>query len=244
MKIWITATALIALTSACAPRAGTTTGNQSRQGIVKEDHFARIPEGQLGPVQDAREEIRDLRDELVRAEQLVKVADEEMRLGTANLDVERAKATAAKQNVGLAQSTGDRARIEAARIEQARAEADVEVQLAKAELAGRHRDARALSARAVKAKLGVAEAELEQIKLAALRQSGDASADEYEEAAFERAILSAESALEQAAKDLRDHTALVEKAENRVESAERALSALDDGEPDEVEPVSGEDEPE
>lgn len=244
MKIRIIAAAAgllaLATATACAPRAGTTTaGNQPRQGVVKEDHFARIPEAQLAPVQDVRDEIRDLRDELVRAEQQVKVADEESRLGTANLEVERAKAKAAKQNVDLAQSTGDRARIETARAEQTRADAGVELQLAKAELVARRRDGNDLAARAVKAKLGVAEAKLEQVKLGALRASGDAAADEYDDAAFQRSMLSAKSALEQAEKGLLEHDAILQQAEMRVKAAETALSTL--GDADDRQPVRGED---
>lgn len=239
MRILIAASALLALSTACAPRAGTNTAGNGSPGTVKENHFARIPESQLAPVQEAREEVRDLRDELVRAEQQVAMADEQSKLGSANLDVERAKAMAAKQAFEVAQSTGDRARIAKAQSEQAVADAGIEVQLAKAELTARNRDTNDLAARAVRAKLGLAEAKLESVKFIALRESGDAAADEYKESTFQQAILTATNALEQAERATKDHEAIVLQAKTRLETAERAFSSL--GEGDDRQPVSGED---
>jgi len=194
MRIGAALVAVLGL-GACAPKAiGPASGSEKASADagagpkIKDDELARIPEADLGPVHQLEAQLPPLKDAAARADQDVAVADKQVAVEEANVAVAQAQTKVADAENDLAEATGNRARIAQASDGQRAALAGVQLAQARADLAARLRDRAKIEAMEAHDRLQLQQAKVEQAKLAALRQSGDAAADHYDPAAFQKRI--------------------------------------------------------
>ena len=201
---------------------------------VADQDFARIPPGQLSDVNAAQVALRQAHDGVLRAQQQVTVATQHSEVAKAEIAARKADVDVAKQKVELARSSGDRVKIADADLALQRASATFDLQNAKADLETQRSNQAKQAVTIAQREEAVASAQLESAKLAALRASGDASADHYDATAFQQTLASAMKARDDSAARLRDDTT-VRDAEARVARAQSALDAI------EQQPVRGND---
>ena len=215
-------------------RGGVRAGDRPAQrDKVADAHFARIPPALLGGVEDVREEIRELRDDRIRAEHELSVSEQASQVATARVEASQARENVAKEALELATKTGERERIEQAQSTLELRTAERELSEANREVARRREGRSKAELDAAKGRVAAAEARLEQAKYDALVASDDAAADFYEPASFRKRIEQAQHQVQRRELDLQKAEKTLQQSISRARDLEEKLERL---------PVRGEDD--
>ncbi len=192
----------ITAVTACA-----TTKAAREVGQVSDEDFARLPRGQMGPVDQARAQLRQAQDQLARAKLRLQEASHEEDLAKAEQAAADAKIQQAEAQLKIAQDRGDQKAI--ARATQAVEAAKLQRQAADAHLdyAKKLASARQAQAEVAERRVDVMVRQVELAKLQALQQAGVPAASRYDPAVFRRDLADAQVALAQAQAKARDLSA-------------------------------------
>jgi chromosome segregation ATPase len=195
------AVAITAITACATSKAARETGQ------VSDEDFARLPPGQMGPVDQARAQLRKSQDDLARVKLQAQQVSHEDDLAKAEQTAADAKIQQAQAQLKMAQDRGDQKAI-------AQANRAVETAKLQRQAADAHLDyvnklasARQAQVEAAQGRVGLMQARVEQAKLQALQQAGIPAASKYDPAVFRRNVADAEVAYSQAQGKARDQMA-------------------------------------
>lgn len=194
---------------------------EETQAKVKDAHFARIPQSGLSEVDGIREEIREQRDRVLRAEHEVAMRGEALAVADAEIRAAEAQLEVAKSSLDLAKKTGETSRIEQAEQQHEALRTELRRAEAQREIANRQQEFANAQLDVIEGEVVAAEARLELAKLQALQEAGDASAENYKVDDFQEAIETAQAEIEKLQDAVVDAEGNIAAAEARLEEMDR-----------------------
>lgn len=215
--LWRTALLLapLGLAAACA----TTKGPPE----VKDEWVARIPESEMGPIFDARADVRRSRDELNRAEVAVKDAKRDHDVQKGLQDAEKERLDALGKAIEAARSTGDPAQIRDAQERHARGQEMFDVAKERADVGKGRVEVAELERDLARVGVRRAEVAVEQAEYQQLRAMNDTRIRDLNPAAFEAEFAELTARESELQTRLADQSRSLTFAERRLRELEQRL---------------------
>jgi hypothetical protein len=209
----------VALATGCATTSGGSTAT------VADADFAQLQASQLGPVDQARQDMMRANDEQARAQLRLREAQHEDQLATADEKSAQAAAEQARTRHQIATETRDQAKLEQAEAMGEQVGLQQRAADAHADYAKKLIDARQASADAADKKAALAESNLEVAKLRALRSANVPTAGKYDMVAFEQRVQKAQAAYQSAQQKAKDQEWWAQKAQRIYGDAKSEFQA-------------------
>ena len=219
MKKFGIAVALAAL-AACAGMGGGK-GQQASEATVPDADLGRLAQGQMGPVEEARQFLGSARDEQARAKLHLQEVQHENELATADAQSAKADADRAGVQAKVANDSRDPGQLEQARVMRLQADAKKRAAEARADYAKKMAAARQASLAAADQQVALGEARLERGKLIALQQANVPAAGKYDMAKFDARVANAQKSFDQALQKARDQESQAMAAQQAWDDAQR-----------------------
>jgi hypothetical protein len=213
------AVALAAL-AACAGMGGGK-GQQASEATVPDADLGRLAQGQMGPVDEARQFLGSARDEQARAKLHVQDVQHEAELAQADAQSAKADADRAEVQAKVANDSRDPGQLEQARVMKQQSEARKRAADAHADYGKKMVAARQASLAAADQQVALGEARLERAKLIALQQANVPAAGKYDIAKFNASVANAQKNFDQALQKARDQESQAIAAQQTWNDAQR-----------------------
>jgi colicin import membrane protein len=213
------AVALAAL-AACAGMGGGK-GQQASEATVPDADLGRLAQGQMGPVDEARQFLGSARNEQARAKLHLQEVQHENELATADAQSAKADADRAGVQAKVANDSRDPGQLEQARVMRLQADAKKRAAEARADYAKKLAAARQASLAAADQQVALGEARLERGKLVALQQANVPAASKYDMAKFDARVANAQKTFDQALQKARDQESQAMAAQQTWDDAQR-----------------------
>lgn len=155
---------------------------------VREDWLARVPPGQMQPVEQARGELRQAQNDKNRAEVNLQDAKNRLDVAKAERDAAKSRVDAAENQVKFARNTGDAQRVRSAQDQLSQAEAGMTAAEAQVEWAEANREAAEARVDWAEAQVGVHEALLRQAEYQVLADAKDTRVEDMDPQSFEAEV--------------------------------------------------------
>jgi hypothetical protein len=204
-------------------------GQGERTATVSEADAGRLGPGQVGPVNQARQELDVATDALSRTRLRLQQAQREAGVAKADLQAAEADQHVADAQQKVAADSREPDALEKARVLQERATAHQHAADLHVAYAGTLIEERQAAVQAAERQVKVAQARVEWSKLQALEQVGNPAATKYDAGRFQTAVNDAQAELDQAQTAARSLEPRVTEARQRWEDSERRVQAPEDG---------------
>jgi len=217
-RLWIAAA--LALLAACAGMGGS---KGTSEATVPDADLGRLAQGQMGPVDEARQFLGSARNEQARAKLHVQEVQNEGKLATADAQSAKADADRAAVQAKVANESRDPGQLEQARVMKQSADAKKRAADARADYAKKLTAARQTSLSAADQQVALGEARLERAKLAALQQANVPAAGKYDMAKFDGRVSAAQKSFDQALQKARAQESQAMAAQQAWVDAQRQI---------------------
>ncbi|HEX7487549.1 MAG TPA: hypothetical protein VF341_01485 [Anaeromyxobacteraceae bacterium] len=207
--------------AALAACAGMGRGKQASEATVPDADLGRLAQGQMGPVDEARQFLGSARNEQARAKLHLQEVQHESELATADAQSAKADADRAAVQAKVANDSRDPGQLEQARVMRLHAEANKRAAEARADYAKKMSAARQASLGAADQQVALGEARLERGKLLALQQANVPAAGKYDMAKFDARVADAQKNFDQALQKARDQESQAMAAQQTWDDAQR-----------------------
>lgn len=178
---WSTSLVAAALLAGCAHHKG-------KAPEIKEDWLARVPPGEMQPVERARSDLRQAKDNQNRAEVGLQDAKNRLDVAKAEQDAAKSRVDAAENQVKAARNTGDAQRVQRAQTELSQAEAGRAAADAKVDWADANREAAQARVDYAKAAVKTQEAQVKQAEYQVLARTNDTRVKDMHPESFQAEV--------------------------------------------------------
>lgn len=204
-------------------------GQGERVATVSEADAGRLGPEQVGPVNQARQELDVATDALARTRLRLQQAQREADVAKADLQAAEADQHVADAQQKLANDSRAPDALENARVLQERATAHRNAADLHVAYAGKLIEERQAEVQVAERQVKVAQARVEWSKLQALEQVGNPAATKYDAGRFQTAVNDAQAELDQAETNARALEPQATEARQRWEDSERRVQAPQEG---------------
>ncbi len=219
-RLWIVVTP--ALLAACAGMGGS---KGTSEAAVPDADLGRLSQGQMGPVDEARQFLGSARDEQARAKLHVQEVQHEDQLAKADAQSAKADADRAAVQAKVANDSREPGQLEQARVMKQQSDARKRAADARADYAKKLTAARQTSLAAADQQVALGEARLERAKLIALQQGNVPAAGKYDMAKFDARVSDAQKSFDQALQKARGQESQAMAAQQAWNDAQRQAQA-------------------